>query len=97
MIASRFADVRADRLERLGQGWDNAAYLVDGRAVFRFPQPAVAAPLVATEIAVLPLLAPRLPLAIPVPRWIGRPDESYPWQFAGYATAGAVLAGLALD
>ena len=93
LIASRFADVRADRLERLGQGWDNAAYLVDGTAVFRFPQRAVAAPLVATEIAVLPLLAPRLPLAIPVPRWIGRPDESYPWQFAGYA----LLDGTPLD
>jgi aminoglycoside phosphotransferase (APT) family kinase protein len=93
LIASRFADVRAERLERLGQGWDNAAYLVDGATVFRFPQRAVAAPLVATEIAVLPALAGLLPVAIPVPRWIGEPDSAYPWRFAGYE----LLAGTPLD
>ena len=93
LIASRFDDVRADRIERLGQGWDNAAYLVDGAAVFRFPQRAVAAPLVATEIAVLPVIAPLLPLAIPVPRWIGEPDATYPWRFAGYL----LLDGTPLD
>lgn len=50
MIAARFPELRAERIERLGQGWDNAAYLVDGEAVFRFPQRGVAAPLIATEI-----------------------------------------------
>jgi aminoglycoside phosphotransferase (APT) family kinase protein len=84
MISARFPELRAERVERLGQGWDNAAYLVDGAAVFRFPQRGVAAPLIATEIAVLPMLAPVLPVAIPTPRWVGEPDETYPWRFAGY-------------
>ena len=57
LIAARFPGLRADRFEPLGQGWDNAAYLVDGATVFRFPQRAVAAPLIATEIAVRPLAA----------------------------------------
>ena len=93
MIAARFPELRAERLERLGHGWDNAAYLVDGAAVFRFPQRSVAAPLVATEIAVLPAIASKLPLAIPVPCWVGEPDEAYPWRFAGYP----MLAGTPLD
>ena len=84
MIAARFPELRAERVERLGQGWDNAAYLVDGSAVFRFPQRGIAAPLIATEIAVLPMLAAALPVAIPAPRWVGEPDEEYPWRFAGY-------------
>jgi aminoglycoside phosphotransferase (APT) family kinase protein len=84
MIAARFPELRAERVERLGQGWDNAAYLVDGTVVFRFPQRAVAAPLIATEIAVLPMLAAALPVAIPAPRWVGEPDDTYPWRFAGY-------------
>ena len=93
LIAARFPDVPAVRLERLGQGWDNAAYLVDGTAVFRFPQRAVAAPLVETEIAVLPAIARALSVPIPVPRWIGEPDATYPWRFAGYP----LLAGTPLD
>jgi aminoglycoside phosphotransferase (APT) family kinase protein len=93
LIAARFPDVRAERLERLGQGWDNAAYLVDDTAVFRFPQRAVAAPLIETEIAVLPAIAQAVPVPVPVPRWIGEPDATYPWHFAGYP----LLAGTPLD
>jgi aminoglycoside phosphotransferase (APT) family kinase protein len=94
MIAARFPELRAERVERLGQGWDNAAYLVDGTAVFRFPQRGIAAPLIATEIAVLPLIAPAVaPVAIPVPRWVGTPDDAYPWRFAGYP----LLSGTPVD
>ena len=32
----------------------------------------------------LPLLAPRLPLPIPAPAFVGTPDEGYPYPFAGY-------------
>lgn len=94
MIAERFPELRAERVERLGQGWDNAAYLVDGAAVFRFPQRGVAAPLIATEIGVLPLIAPAVaPVAIPVARWVGEPGGGYPWRFAGYP----LLRGTPLD
>lgn len=94
LIAARFPELRAERVERLGQGWDNAAYLIEGTAVFRFPQRGVAAPLIATEIAVLPLIAPAVaPVAIPVPAWVGEPNGDYPWRFAGYP----LLRGTPLD
>jgi aminoglycoside phosphotransferase (APT) family kinase protein len=71
-------------IEPLGSGWDNTAYLVDGKLVFRFPRRSIAVPLIETEARVLPRLAPRLPLPIPCPEWLGAATERFPWPFAGY-------------
>jgi aminoglycoside phosphotransferase (APT) family kinase protein len=58
-------------------------FLVDGRWIFRFPRRAVALPGFQREIDVLPRLAPRLPLEVPVPEFTGRPSERFPWPFWG--------------
>lgn len=51
----------------LGQGWDSTATLVDGRWVDRRPRrPGIEAQLL-RETVVMPWLAPRLPLPVPVP------------------------------
>ena len=65
------------------EGWDNALWLVNGSIAFRFPRRAIAIPGVEREIRVLPGLAGELPLPIPVPTFIGRPSEAYPWPFFG--------------
>jgi aminoglycoside phosphotransferase (APT) family kinase protein len=75
---------RGRTIEPFGSGWDNTAYLVDGDLVFRFPRREFAVPFLAREAAVLPKLAPHLPLPIPVPRWVGVPSPRFPWPFAGY-------------
>jgi len=72
------------RLSRLGEGWDNSAFLLDWVWVFRFPRRAVAAPLLEREAQFLPRLARVLPIPIPSPIWVGRATERYPWPFAGY-------------
>jgi aminoglycoside phosphotransferase (APT) family kinase protein len=84
LIESQFPDLAPTRLEPFGEGWDNTAYQVNGRLVFRFPRRQIAVPLIETECRVLPRIAPNLPLPIPVPRYLGRPAEEYPWPFAGY-------------
>jgi len=71
-------------IEPFGSGWDNTAYLVDGELVFRFPRREFAVPFLARETRVLPALAPRLPLRVPVPEWPGAPTERFPWPWAGY-------------
>ena len=71
-------------IEPFGSGWDNTAYLVDGDIVFRFPRREMAVPFIAREVHVLPALAPRLPLPVPVPRWAGAPTDRFRWPFAGY-------------
>ncbi|HKP76607.1 MAG TPA: phosphotransferase [Longimicrobiaceae bacterium] len=71
-------------IEPFGSGWDNAAYLIDGELVFRFPRREFAVPFLAREAGVLPKLAPLLPLPIPMPLWVGEPSPRFPWPFAGY-------------
>jgi aminoglycoside phosphotransferase (APT) family kinase protein len=86
------------RVELMGEGWDNTAYLVNGEWVFRFPRRTIAVPTIETEARVLPSLAPRLPQPIPTPVWFGRPDPSYKWPFVGYRRLeGRVASDVDLD
>jgi aminoglycoside phosphotransferase (APT) family kinase protein len=61
--------------------------------VFRFPRRTIAVPLIRTELAALPRIAPLLPVPIPVPSFAGSPSADYPWPFAGYP----LLRGTPLD
>lgn len=98
LIDEQFAQLRPVALEHFGTGWDNAAFMCNGRYVFRFPQRAVAAPLIEMEAAILPLIASELPASIPVPRFRGTSARSYPWAFAGYEMlAGQTGCSLQLD
>ena len=84
LIEERFPELRPGRIESFGVGWDNTVYLVDGTWVFRFPRRRMAAELIDAECAVLPAIASRLPLEVPLPIWSGRCEERFPWTFAGY-------------
>lgn len=83
LIRGQFPDVPARQVTVLATGWDNIAFVVDGQWLFRFPRRQVAVPGVQREIAVLPRLAPRLPLPIPDPQFAGQPSARYPWPFFG--------------
>jgi len=68
----------------LAEGWDNAVFVVGGRWALRFPRRAVALPGILREIAVLPAIAPGLPLDVPVPELVGNDlHPSDPWPFTG--------------
>jgi aminoglycoside phosphotransferase (APT) family kinase protein len=83
LLAEQFPELDAASARPLAEGWDNSVWLVEERLAFRFPRRAVAAPLVEREVAVLPLLAPLLPVRVPEPVCIGRPRDRYPWSFFG--------------
>ena len=83
IVAGQFPDVSLDGLAPLAAGWDNALWVTGEGIAFRFPRRAIAVAGVDREIALLPRLAPELPLPIPVPTLIGRPAEGYPWPFFG--------------
>ena len=83
LIAGQFPEVGLGSVRLLGEGWDNVVWLVDERWAFRFPRRAVAIAGVERELAVLPRIAPRLPVAVPVPVFAGRPALGYPWPFFG--------------
>lgn len=92
LIAGQFSDLRVACIEPFGLGWDNAAYLVNGSLVFRFPRRRIAVRLIEREIALLPLIAPHLPAQIPAPRYIGSAGAGFPWPFAGYPRIPGVTA-----
>lgn len=84
LIEDQFPALAPVRVESPSEGWDNIAYLVNNTWIFRFPRRTIAVDLIRTEAAVLPVIAPRLPLPIPIPVFVGEPEERFPWPFAGY-------------
>ena len=83
LIAEQFPELELRTLHLLGEGWDTTVWLVDDEWTFRFPRREVVLPGLENEIAVLPQLAPLLPLPIPVPTLLGEPSESFGWPFYG--------------
>lgn len=84
LIVEQFPGLAPAQIVVLGVGWDNTAFLVEGRFVFRFPRRSVAANLLEREVRILPLLAAHLPVQIPAPTYVGAPTAGYPYVFAGY-------------
>lgn len=70
--------------ERLGSGWDNDVWLVEGRYSFRFPRRHLALALLEHERLILPKLLPGLSLPGPMPRFFGAPSAQFPHLFTGY-------------
>lgn len=65
-------------------GTDNAMYRLGDEMAVRLPRIPGAVDGVIKEQQWLPGLAPRLPLAIPVPLAVGKPGEGYPWRWSVY-------------
>jgi aminoglycoside phosphotransferase (APT) family kinase protein len=98
LIGEQFPHLDTSELRLLGQGWDNTVWLTRDQVAFRFPRRAIAVPGVEREIALLPALAPHLPVAIPDAAFVGAPSERFPWPWFGSASIpGHELAIAALD
>jgi len=82
-LLAQFPELAGASLRPLATGWDNSVWVVDERYAFRIPHRGVAIPGVQRELALLPELAPLLPLPVPRPVFVGRPAEGYPWPFFG--------------
>ncbi len=65
-------------------GTDNAIYRLGDELAVRLPRIHWAVEQVEKEQRWLPVLAPRLPLAIPVPLAMGSPGEGYAWHWSVY-------------
>ena len=84
LISNQFPELSDASLEVFGQGWDNAAFLVDNTFIFRFPRRKSAVPLLENEMALLPKLSSLLTHPIPNPVYRGVASSEYPHPFAGY-------------
>lgn len=84
LVGSQFPALRGAPVRAIATGWDNSVLLV-GDVLFRFPRRDVAVELQHRELSVLPLVAPSVPLPVPVPTHLGEPAGDYPWPFWGAA------------
>ena len=97
LLADQHADLVSLELVEVAFGWDNVIFRLGEDLLVRLPRRAVAAELVLNEQRWLPLLAPRLPLPIPVPLRFGVAGRGFPWAwsvcswFAGETAAEAPL------
>jgi aminoglycoside phosphotransferase (APT) family kinase protein len=64
------------------EGWDNVMVRAGEELVVRLPRRKIAAEMFSNEVTWAPLLAPGLPLPIPVPRFVGSPGGGYPYTWA---------------
>lgn len=66
-------------------GWDNATFRLGDSMAVRLPSASEYALAVDKEHQWLPVLAPRLPLPVPVPLAKGRPGAGYPFSWSVYS------------
>ena len=92
LIKQQFPSLSDATVTVLGSGWDNTAFLINDNIVFRFPRRDEGATLMRHEIDLLPMLKGKFSLHIPELEYIGHPDKTYPWYFAGYPKVHGVTA-----
>jgi aminoglycoside phosphotransferase (APT) family kinase protein len=83
LIAECFPALDSSSLRRIGTGWENVVWATADGIAFRFPRRQVAMLGVEREIAILPALAPCLPLAVPDATYPGSPSALFPWPWFG--------------
>jgi aminoglycoside 2''-phosphotransferase len=86
VVREQFPELAVATVERLGDGWEHEAYLVDGRVVFRFPRYADVGRGFGPEERVHALVASAVAGSVGIPRitrW-GTPSTLFPHPFAGH-------------
>jgi aminoglycoside phosphotransferase (APT) family kinase protein len=82
LLQQQHRDLAHLSLSKVAEGWDNAIFRLGEELAVRIPRRAVSARLVEHEQRWLPQLAPRLPLAVPVPLRVGVPGPLFAWPWS---------------
>ena len=81
LLAAQHPSLRGE-LRRVAHGWDNDVFRLGERLAVRLPRRELAAHLVDREQRWLPVIAPGMPVALPIPVAVGRPQGTYPWSWS---------------
>jgi aminoglycoside phosphotransferase (APT) family kinase protein len=97
-LVSQFPKLPLRSIRPLSEGWDYAIWVVDEEWAFRFPRREMVIAGLERELAVVPTLAPVLPLPVPAAVYVGTPTDEFPWPFFGSRLLpGRELSELSLD
>lgn len=84
LIDTQFSELAPSRVVFLGEGCDSTALEVNGTWVFRFPKNGEVERQLEIEARILPMLAARLPVAVPDFRFHGTASPRFGRRFCGY-------------
>jgi aminoglycoside phosphotransferase (APT) family kinase protein len=84
LLDEQFPELATRPVRFVGKGWDNSVWVVDEEWTFRLPRRQIAIPGVERELAILPRVAPLVPVSVPVPTLVGSANERFPWPFFAY-------------
>lgn len=82
LLEAQHPDLAGLDIDVVDAGWDNATFRLGDELAVRLPRRSLAAPLIQHEQRWLPVLAPRLPIAVPTPLRTGEPACGYPWHWS---------------
>lgn len=82
LLLEQHPDLTHLPIQLMDAGWDNTMFRLGDRLSVRLPRRALAAELIEHEQTWLPVIADRLPIAIPTPYRIGLPTNDYPWRWS---------------
>lgn len=82
LLESQHQDLASLPIKIMESGWDNVMVKLGDDLALRMPRRSVAEPLILSEQKWLPELAPLLPLPIPTPIRVGKPDKGYPYHWS---------------
>ncbi len=72
----------SEPLNWIDEGWDNVTYRVGLDHAVRIPRRQAAVDLLLAEQRWLPVIGPRLPIAVPRPVGLGVPSDRFPWPWS---------------
>ena len=82
LLAAQHPDLAHLPVEVMTNGWDNVMCRLGSDLLARMPRREMGARLIVNEQRWLPVLQPRLPLAVPAPVRTGQPGLGYPWPWS---------------
>jgi aminoglycoside phosphotransferase (APT) family kinase protein len=82
LLREQHPDLAGLPIRPVGNGWDNHVFRLGSKLVVRLPRRLAGLDCLGNEVRWLPVLAPRLPLQVPVPVRVGVPGAGYPWRWA---------------
>lgn len=82
LLQEQHPDLADLPLVEVGEGWDNKLFRLGDALAVRLPRRLSAVVLIEQEQRWLPVLAPRLPLAVPAPLRVGIPGCGFPWPWS---------------
>ncbi|MEM9387900.1 MAG: aminoglycoside phosphotransferase family protein [Pseudomonadota bacterium] len=80
-LLAQCPELSGESIQLVGHGWDNVIVRVGSTLALRLPYHPTADELILKEQQWIPVLAPHLPLAVPLPVHCGKPQGSYPYHW----------------